>query len=164
MVKQVAAKKDSIPAKKECYKLLKENKTPDNIIKHSEVVLRVVLNIIKKLEKKGIKTDKNLVVSAALLHDMFKHKPNHVSACEKYLKNKGYAKLAKVVGEHGLRKLPKSLESKIMFYADKRVNEDKVVSLEKRFEYLKKRYSIPEKEIGRLYKFAKKVENELKGF
>ena len=162
MIKQIAAKKDSIPAKKECYKLLDENKTPDNVVKHSEVVLRVVLSIIKRLEKRGINADKNLLVSAALLHDMFKHKPDHINACEKYLKNKGYAKLAKVIGEHGLRRFPKSLESIILFYADKRVNEDKIVSLKERFEYLKKKYSIPKKEIDRPYAFAKKIENELK--
>jgi probable phosphoglycerate mutase len=152
---------DSIPTKKECYKLLKENKTPSNIIKHSEVVLKVVLGIIKKLEKRGIKADKNLLMSAALLHDIVKHKPDHVSACEKYLRNRGYTKLANVVAAHSLRKLPGSLEGKIIFYADKRVKGDKIVSLEERFKYLKKRYSIPQKEIDRLYKFAKKVENEL---
>jgi len=155
-------KTDFIPTKEECYRLLDENKTPKNIIKHSEVVLKIVLRIIKKLEKRRVKVDKDLLIAAALLHDIVKHKPDHVGACERYLRNKGYAKLAKVVAVHGLRKLPKSLEGKIIFYADKRVKGDKIVSLEERFRYYKSRYSIPKKEIDRLHNFAKKVENELK--
>ena len=50
------------------------------------------------------------------------------------------------------------VEDKIVFYSDKRVLHDKVVKLEKRFEYIHKRYGY---DIGENIKFIKKIEQEL---
>jgi len=65
-----------IPTKKECLKLLHKNKTPSNVIGHSKAVCKVAGNIAKKLAGKGVKSNKNLVIAAALLHDIERLKEN----------------------------------------------------------------------------------------
>ena len=53
---------------------------------------------------------------------------------------------------------PKTIEEKIVFYADKRVKDNKIVSLEERFEDIKKRYNL---NLTRELEFVKKIEKEI---
>ena len=79
----------------------------------------------------------------------------------------GFPEVARIISKHGLAHLdkeecqPKSVEEKIVFYADKRVKHDQIVPVEKRFEYIRERYKSPNVEME--YKFTKEMENELLG-
>ena len=53
-----------------------------------------------------------------------------------------------------------SMEQKIVFYADKRVRNDKKVSLDERYDDLEKRYKA---DLSAERKFVKKMEEELLG-
>src|SRR3989344_598332 len=67
----------------------------------------------------------------------------HEAACAAFLREKGFDALATIIEPHGLLSPspPRhTTEQKILFYADKRVIVDRVVSLEERFEDFKKRY------------------------
>jgi tRNA threonylcarbamoyladenosine biosynthesis protein TsaE len=68
----------------------------------------------------------------------------HEDACATFLRNHGYDALARIVEVHGLR-MPSpdrtTIEQKILFYADKRVAIDKVVSIQERFEDFQNRYN-----------------------
>jgi len=68
---------------------------------------------------------------------------SHEEAVATFLRERGYAELGDIVAVHGL-KLPSPLrattEQKLLFYTDKRVKEDKVVSLEERFRDFRERY------------------------
>lgn len=157
-----------IPTKEECIKILKQNNVPDNIISHMGAVCDFSLRVCDALEKKGIKVNRDLVAAGALLHDIKKLSPNdHVLEGYEYIKSLGYPEVALVIKKHGLVHLeseefvPKSPEEKIVFYADKRVRNDKIVSIDERFEYIKKRYNKDSVEDEVI--FTKKIEYELLG-
>lgn len=82
----------------------------------------------------------------AVWNKLSEHYPSpHEEACAKFLDEKGYPALATIVRPHGLRAIddPKNLqtiEQKLLFYADKRVLFDRIVSLDERFEDFKARY------------------------
>jgi tRNA threonylcarbamoyladenosine biosynthesis protein TsaE len=68
----------------------------------------------------------------------------HEALCAAFLRENGYDALATVIEVHGLQ-LPSpervTVEQQLLFYADKRVNGDTVVSLQERFDDFQKRYS-----------------------
>ena len=152
----------NIPSRKECIAILNKNKTPSNVISHSKTVCKVAESIVKRLIENGTKVSKELVIAAALLHDIEREKKNHVIAGAKLIKKLGYPDVAKVMLRHTLYKLkdnePKTIEEKVVFYADKRVLHDKIVSMEKRYEDLKKRYNT---DLKWEMDFSKNIEKEL---
>lgn len=152
----------SIPSKEQCLSILKENKTPSNVIGHSMTVCNFALDLADKLGKKGITVNKDLITAASLLHDIERVRDGHVAAGVKLLKKLGFPEVAEVISKHTLHKLDekhlKTVEEKILFYADKRVKDDKIVSLNERIESLEKKYNVDlKKEFG----FAKKIEEKL---
>lgn len=65
----------------------------------------------------------------------------HEKAVTKIVKNLGYPEIADLIDKHGFFEIDrlKTLEEKILYYADKRVESDKVVRLKKRFRKGRKR-------------------------
>ncbi|MBS3105738.1 HDIG domain-containing protein [Candidatus Woesearchaeota archaeon] len=154
-----------IPTKEECLILLNKNKTPSKVIKHSMAVCKLAESIAEKLITKGIKLNKKLIIAAALLHDIERAKENHVVKGANLLKRMGFREVSEVVKKHSLYKLqqkkqPKTWEEKIVFYADKRVMGNNIVSLKKRFGALEKRYDV---DLSKEFAFTKKIEKELLG-
>ena len=158
----------NIPSKEECIEILRKNNVPDNIIAHTKKVCEFSLKVTGILEKRGIKVNKGLIAAAALLHDIKKLEPGeHEIKGANYIASLGYPEVAILIKKHGLKYLfddeftPKTWEEKIIFYSDKRVKNDKIVSLDERFEYIKQRYKreIVEKEI----ELIKNIEKELLG-
>jgi len=170
--------KDIVPSEQECMAMLREYKVPENIIRHSIKVKELSLEIARKLKEKGINVNEKLVVAAALLHDLDKaitlncEKGSHGKVAADALKKLGMHSVAEIVRKHLIESMLngelKTIEEKIIFYADKRVLDDKVVSLEERFEYLKKRYGLKDKAlmgiINEGYKKVVELEKELMGW
>ena len=157
-----------IPTQEQCLKILKDSNVPDNIIAHTTKVCEFSMKIVDLLERKGIKVDRNLVAAGALLHDVKKLSPSdHIVEGYEFIKSLGYPEVANIMKKHGLVHVeneeftPKTWEEKIVFYADKRVKNDKIVSLDERFEYAKKRYN--HYDIEKELEFTKKIERELLG-
>src|SRR3989338_167483 len=157
-----------IPTKEECLKILKESSVPDNIIAHLKAVCEFSMKIVDILETKGINVNRDLVAAAALLHDIKKLAPgNHVIEGFEFVKSLGYPEVALIIKKHGLADLkdegcvPKTWEEKIVFYADKRIKNDKVVSVDERFSYIKQKYK--KEDVERELNFTKQVEKELIG-
>jgi len=73
------------------------------------------------------------------LREEFKNQ-SHEEALEKIIQ-KNHPKIAKLIGKHGFFSIDElnTLEEKTLYYADKRVDEEKVVSLEDRFKTGRKR-------------------------
>jgi tRNA A37 threonylcarbamoyladenosine biosynthesis protein TsaE len=90
----------------------------------------------------------------------------HEPACAAFLRSKHFDALATIVAVHGLT-LPsptrRTIEQQLLFYADKRVNIDRRVSLEERFADFATRYSDGKRSAdGEVwYKEAKAVEEAL---
>lgn len=87
------------------------------------------------------------------------HKIGHEKAMSKILKSKKQNELARLIAKHGFFSVwkLKRLDEKILYYADKRVDRDKIVSLEIRFEEGKKRNMSEKDDI----KYIEKTENKV---
>jgi len=139
-------------SEKSCLELLKKERVPENVIRHSQAVRRVAVYLAKLLMKGGIKVDVELVDRAALLHDICKirfvktdKEPFHPDEGAKLLRKHGLNKIADIVEANGssavLNGKIDSWEKKLMCYADARVVGDNITGLKERFEYLRKRYA-----------------------
>jgi len=153
-----------IPSRDECLDILTKNKTPSNVIEHCKAVCRLSEEVADNLIADGVKVNKKLVIAAALLHDVERIKENHVKVGAKLIKSLGFPEVAKVMVRHSMyqiedsKNIPKTVEEKIVFYADKRALGGKIVSLKERFDDTKKRYNI---DFSQEFKFAIKIEEEL---
>jgi len=138
-----------IPSVEESYRLLEKEGVPPHIRRHSEKVALVALFLGKELLKQGEALNLSLLCAGGLLHDLTKHRSlktgeNHAESARKLLIQLGYPEVARVVGQHIFLKPgpPGSpiREEEIVYYADKRVKHEKIVSLKERFIDLRERY------------------------
>jgi len=91
---------------------------------------------------------------------------SHEEACAAFLRERHLPVIARIVETHGLMLPPPvrtTIEQKILFYADKRVTEDRIVSLDERFADFAKRYAngTPTPEQKLWYEEAKETEHAL---
>lgn len=158
-----------IPSLEEAYFLLKKEKIPEHIIKHSEKVALISLFIGCFLKEVGEKIDFSLLVTGALLHDIKKYESiltgeNHALLGYEFMEKMGYKRIGNIIKAHIYLEIssfdaPIS-EEEIVHYADKRVMHDKIVTLKERFEDLKKRYGKDKQSILRL-EFLEKLNYRL---
>ena len=140
---------------------------PYNIRLHCIKVAEVADNIGKSLVKAGQNPDLDVIHAAAMLHDIAKGKFEHDITGGRWLSEMGFAKTGKIVSVHtdlGQGNEEVSLESKIVYLADKFVKGDKLVSLEERYQSSFNRCgSNPEVEaiVLQRQKRAKSVKEEL---
>lgn len=123
----------------------------DNIRAHSKVVARVAELITRGLMQGNGVTALNLdlVISASLLHDIAKtqcldSRCDHARVGGEICREHGFMEIADIVEQHVVIKSNGSgsiTETEIVYYADKRVNHDKVVSLHDRLDYILDRYA-----------------------
>lgn len=121
----------------------------DHIIDHSVMVSNVARFLCLKLKKYSPGLDTRLTTSAALLHDItktrsFDTKEIHSETGGQILTRMGYPEIGDIIRQHVIldsyqNNSPVS-EQEIVNYSDKRVLHDKVVSLNKRLEYINIRY------------------------
>jgi putative nucleotidyltransferase with HDIG domain len=145
-----------IPTVAECFQLMDRYRMLDNIRDHSIIVARVATLLGENLVRIGLDISVPLAVSAALLHDIGKtacldNDRDHAAFGREICLEHGYDELAGIVGDHVLLPnslLPKISENELVFYADKRVNHEQVVSLGEREEYILERYG--NKDPGRI--------------
>ncbi len=121
----------------------------------------------------GQPLDISLIEAGGLLHDIGKTESlvtgiNHAKRGAEMVKDAGFDELVPIVENH-IRLLDEELkepldEVKIVNYADKRVLHDRIVTLEHRFEDLRKRYGdTPEKKnwISAMEVKMKKLESKI---
>lgn len=141
-----------IPDVAECEELMARYNMLPNIVQHSMQVMRVSLAITDHL-KEGISVNRDRVIAAALLHDItktrsIKTKEKHAASGGILLRELGFPGIANIVEEHVTIRnlnLEGTIEEKeIVYYADKRVMHDKIVTLEERMHDLMRRYGTGE--------------------
>lgn len=121
-----------------------------NIRSHSMVVEKIAGVIAKGLNEAGMEISLERVVAGALMHDIGKtlclntREDHAVKGMEICLQH-NFDEIAEIVGEHislmSYSPDESINEKEIIYYADKRVNHDKVVSLDERLDYLIVRYA-----------------------
>jgi len=167
--------KDRIPTPEECDELMARYSMLPNIIAHSLQVMRVSLAVTDYL-KDGVAVNRDIVVAGALLHDItktrsIKTKERHDASGGAVLRELGFPRIAEIVEQHVIIQdlnLEGSLEEReIVYYADKRVMHDKIVTIRERVQDLIRRYGINE-EIRNLILQNEvqvlAVENKIAGF
>jgi len=121
----------------------------DNIVMHCQQVCRVALTLVNSTNGPSADLNKRLIVAAALLHDItktrsFKTKEDHAQTGEQFLVEQGYPEVGRIVGQHvrmdDYEKSGPPDAAEIINYADKRVLHDRVVSLDRRMQYIVDRY------------------------
>ncbi len=131
------------------YFILEKEQVPYHIVLHSEKVALISLFLGYSLKEKGVELDLPLLIAGALLHDVKKYHTliyggNHALEGYYFLKNLGYEKIGNIVLHHIYYKPshPNAsiTEEEIVYYADKRVKHEEIVSLKERFHDLKIRY------------------------
>jgi len=168
-------KKDSIPDRAECEDLMVRYAMLPNIVEHSRQVMRVSLAITDHL-REGLSINRDLIVAAALLHDITKTrslqtKEKHAASGGVLLRQLGFGRVAEIVEQHvtipdlNLQGGPE--EREIVYYADKRVMHNIIVGLDERVDDLIKRYATDEKIRRRILlnkNQALAVERKISGF
>ena len=138
-----------VPSRDECLGLMDRYGVLENIVDHSLTVTRVARFLSKELNKRGQRIDLGVVEAAALLHDLAKTeclrtKEDHAQQGFRLLRSLGYERVATVVAQHievsSGGDGASVTEEEVVNYADKRVQHDRIVSLEERFSDLKDRY------------------------
>jgi len=163
-----------IPGEEECYKLWDEYEMMEHIKDHSRMVGKIALAISLKLKEKNFFVNEKLVYATALLHDIAKTYT---------IKNGGYHsqlgavwildKIKNHAIAHGIMHhvfWPGPIDLKkywlplIIVYSDKRVNHDRIVSLEERQRYILNRYGKTYEKMQRIlesFEQAKEIEKAL---
>ena len=138
-----------IPTANQCLQLMERYGMPPHIRAHSMVVRDVALVIARELTLSRMEISLDMVEAGALMHDIAKEQCLHTGEDHAFkgmeiCRNHQLNEIAEIVGEHVVLRgfsLDKRIKEKeIVYYADKRVNHDKIVSLEDRLEYLIERY------------------------
>ncbi|WP_457573385.1 HDIG domain-containing metalloprotein [Desulfolithobacter sp.] len=143
----------AIPTLTQCYQLMERYRMLPNIRRHSIVVAKVAELLVDTLPPELELPDKKRVVAGALLHDIAKT-PCLDNGCEHALlgavlcEEHGFHEIAPCVAEHVLLKHHEPqryarghfLAREIVYYADKRVRHDQIVSLEERLDYIIQHY------------------------
>jgi putative nucleotidyltransferase with HDIG domain len=140
-----------IPNVKECLDLMEQYHMLPNIKEHSIVVTRVAEIITSSLITVGQKLSLDKVIAGALLHDIGKtacldNEYDHAAKGTEICRAHKLEPIADIVEEHIILRnySPGNnlAEKEIVYYADKRVNHDQVVSLEERLVYILERYGL----------------------
>jgi uncharacterized protein len=141
-----------IPSRVECDKLMVQHSMRPNIVEHSIQVMNVSLAITDNL-KNGVAVNRDLVIAAALLHDITKTRSlttneRHDISGGELLREMGFTSTAEIVEQHvvfkDLNPQGRLEEREILYYADKRVTHDTIVTIEERVHYLIQRYGTTE--------------------
>lgn len=120
-----------------------------NIREHSIVVAKVAELLIQGFQRNGSSLDRDLILAGALLHDIAKtqclgdNDGNHAKVGREICLKHGYERVGEIVASHVVLNGNGSgpvTEKEIVYYADKRVNHNKVVTLEERLAYINKTY------------------------
>ncbi|MBW3002286.1 HD domain-containing protein [Candidatus Woesearchaeota archaeon] len=158
----------SIPTREECLKLLDEYKVHESIQTHSKLATKIALFLAKKLKEKDVDINLELIEAAGLLHDIakavdFTHHEglseeelkkakelqekypgvDHAEAAYLELKDQ-YPEVAEIIRVHNVKNISnvKTWAQKVLNYADKRAQIDKIMSLQERMKDFEKRYGV----------------------
>jgi uncharacterized protein len=121
----------------------------DHIRAHSIMVAKVARVIARSLKRKGMALSVSKTTVGALLHDIGKTSSlatggDHAEMGRRICIQNQLYEVADIVGEHvqirHYRPEATLSEKEIVYYSDKRVNHDQIVSLNERLAYILERY------------------------
>jgi putative nucleotidyltransferase with HDIG domain len=168
-----------IPTVDQCFELMERYGMLENIKAHSIMVEKVANVIAREIRKTGTDISMTMITAGALMHDIGKTpclntRADHAAKGSEICIMNHLEEIAEIVKEHviieGFDPDGDVNEKEIIYYADKRINHDKLVTLDERLEYLLIRYARGNKRIEDLIednfiqcrKVEKKLFNQLR--
>jgi uncharacterized protein len=150
---------EMLPSPEEAIKILQESGCSTNVVRHCKAVANLAIQIAEKCANNGVHVDIDLVQIGALLHDIGRsktHGVNHpiagaeivrslglldslVHIVERHLGGGISAKEAREFGWPEGTYIPETLEEKIVSYADKLIEGERQVPIEKTVRKLEER-------------------------
>ncbi|MCD6538071.1 TIGR00295 family protein [Candidatus Bathyarchaeota archaeon] len=166
-----------MPTPEEAIEILRESGCSPNVIRHCRAVAEIAVKIALKCRERGIPVDLELIRIGALLHDLGRsktHSVHHPIVGAKIAEELGLPEaIIRIIKRHiggGLTAeeaaelgwpvenyLPETLEEKIVTYADKLVDGDKVVPLEKTIEEFKRKLGEDHPSIKRIMNLHREI-------
>jgi uncharacterized protein len=148
-----------LPSQKEAIKILRESGCSPPVIRHCKAVARLSVQIAKKCVDNGVNINVELVHIGGLLHDVGRsrtHSVHHPIVGAEIARSLGLPECivsiirchlgggitpeeAREFGWPEETYMPETLEEKIVTYADKLIEGDRIVPVEKAIQKLKKR-------------------------
>lgn len=149
----------------------------DRIVRHCETVARVVGILVEALQERGTQVDERSVETAALLHDIGRSRTqtaHHGYAGAQIVEKEGMSEVVSgIIRRHvgaGISKeeavllvfpdgdyIPRTLEERLVCFADKMVDADRV----RPFEQEVKRFAAKGHDVDRLNKLKESLEEDL---
>lgn len=137
------------PSIDECFGYFDQFEMLDNIREHSMQVARVALVLQEGLADKIDAPARGIIAAGALLHDIAKtlclnENCRHGIVGKEICEDLGYPEIGDIVQQHVILKDFKEHNYKrgiftageLVYYSDKRVRHDQIVSLQDRFDYI----------------------------
>ncbi len=139
-----------LPSREQAVKLLTDSGCSAKVVRHCLAVTELALQIASELQTKGCQIDLELVEVGAILHDIGRSKTHgveHSLVGAQIAQNLGLPEsVVNIIKRHvggGITEqdaeclgwpkdvyVPQTLEEKVVCYADKRIEQDKVVPIE----------------------------------
>ncbi|MEM3068727.1 MAG: HDIG domain-containing protein [Nitrososphaerales archaeon] len=171
----------NVISEQEAINLLRKEKSPEILIKHSVTVSEVSTILALAFKEKGYDVDLELVRVGGLLHDIGRvktHSVLHGYLGGKLLRDRGIdERIARIAERHvgggisneeaeklGLprgRYIPESLEEKIVCFADKIVEINYVIPLEKTLDKLREELGYENSAVQRIMKLKEELTRSL---
>jgi len=155
-----------VPTIDQCTRLMEQYQMLPNIRRHSLVVARIAELLATGLQGRVNEhqlPNRRLCVSGALLHDIAKTpcldgSCDHARAGAEICRQHGFPEIAEIVEEHVILQKPNPARyqhgsftaREIVYYADKRVRHDEIVSLDERLDYIIEHYGQNDASLHRL--------------
>lgn len=166
---------ERLPTREQALQLLWENGCSKNVVKHCEAVAELAVEIAKKCIEKGLNVNLELVEIGALLHDIGRSKTHSVhhavvgaqiakalnlpepiiAVIKRHVGGGITSKEAKNLGWPRDIYVPRTLEEKIIAYADKLIDGSERVPIEKTIERFSK--ELPPSAVARVRRLHKEM-------
>lgn len=166
---------EELPSREQALELLRKSGCSRRVVKHCEAVAKLAVEIAKTCQEKGLNVDLKLVEVGALLHDIGRsrtHSVHHAIVGAAIAEALGLPKsVTSIVKRHvggGItvkeaKKLnwpkdvyvPKTLEEKIVSYADKLIEGSRPIPIKRTVEKLSK--ELPPQAVNRIWRLHEEI-------
>jgi putative nucleotidyltransferase with HDIG domain len=137
-------KRRQAPTSQECMEILAKLYVSSQIVKHCQAVTAVATQITCALNEVGCHLDLELIIAAALLHDMTKGTREHAKTGAQIVRQYGYDEVAEIIEYHmdiDSTNNDEITEAHVLYLADKLVKEEQVVTLDERLSKSRTRFA-----------------------
>ena len=147
--------------------ILRDNQTPQHVINHCKAVTDVAAELASGLNDAGFSLDENLIVTAAMLHDIKRTEKDHATVGAELLKKYDLdPRVTDIVAAHmtyNFKPFNQGInETDIVCLADRMVKEDKYVGFEERMQDILNRFKDNEDAVDKISKKIRSTKELLK--